>query len=607
MTAQHHDTQQEDGIPMTTTAATQPAFYTGTVRTIWRLFGPHRRAFAVALVTQVLMAMAAAVPVVTLVWAVERIRTDTLEGGQVWLAIGLVLAGVAGQYVFGYISNRLAWTATFYGIGQARTDTLKHVQRLPLGTVRDRGTGDVSTVLTSDMEAVSTYAHSGLPTWFRAVSLPVFIVAGLLTVDVPMAFVVAASVAASLPLYKWTSRYLGRQSLERGNLIATANDRVIEYVQGIAVVRAFDRTGSRLNWFHDAVADVRRINERLTVKLVPVALLTMVIVELGIPSTIGALGYWYADGRIDAGTVLIFLVLVLRVYPPLLQVVGSAEQSRMAEAALRRIGAIHDLPPQPSPTEVGPGVSEPSIQLDDVTFGYVPGQPVVHGLSLQVPPKTMTALVGPSGAGKSTVLALIARFWDVDDGAVRLGGEDVRDLTPEQVFDAITVVFQDVYLFQGTIRDNIAFGREGATDEAIEGAARQAQAHEFITALPQGYDTPVGEGGASLSGGERQRISIARAILKDSPIVLLDEATSALDPINEQAVQQAFAELVRDRTVVVVAHRLSTIRSADQIVVMDGGRAVERGTHTDLLAADGRYARLWAERERASSWRLAAS
>jgi ATP-binding cassette subfamily B protein IrtB len=203
------------------------------------------------------------------------------------------------------------------------------------------------------------------------------------------------------------------------------------------------------------------------------------------------------------------------------------------------------------------------LALDGVSFGYAPDEPVLTDVSLEVPPRTLTAVVGPSGAGKSTLLAIIARFWDAHDGAVRVGGVDVRELTDRQLFDMFTVVFQEPYLFQGTIRDNIAFGRADATDAAIEDAARRAQAHEFVTALPRGYETPVGEGGATLSGGERQRISIARAIVKDAPIVLLDEATAALDPINERAVQRAVAELVRNRTVLVVAHRLNTIRSAD--------------------------------------------
>ena len=579
-------------------------FYAGPIRTIWRLFGPHRRLFATALGMRVLTSLSAAVPIVTLVWAIDHIRTSTLITDRLTLAIVLVLAGVVGQYAFSYVANRIAWTTTFYAIGDARLRTLEHVQRLPLGVVRGRGVGDVSTVLTADLEAVSTYAHSGLPQYFSALSMPVFVTAGLLAVDPPLALTVVVSVVVALPTFRWVSSYFGRQALERGNLLATANSRIIEYVQGIAVVRAFDRTGDRQHWFRGAVDDVRAISDRMTVRLVPAALLTMGIVQLGVPLTLAALTYWYADGRIDAGTVLIFLVLILRVYTPLLEVAGGVEQARLAEAALRRIGAIRDLQPQPGPRTVTSGVAEPSVEFDDVTFGYVGDQPVLHGLSFQTPPRTMTALVGPSGAGKSTVLALVARFWDVDQGSVRLGGADVRDLTPEQLFDAVTIVFQDVYLFQGTIRDNIAFGRPHATEDAVVQAARQAQAHDFITALPQGYNTPVGEGGATLSGGERQRISIARAILKDAPIVLLDEATSALDPINERAVQQAVAELVRNRTVIVVAHRLSTIRSADQIIVLDNGRVVERGRHDDLITAGGRYASLWSERERASRWRL---
>ncbi|NDL58725.1 ABC transporter ATP-binding protein [Phytoactinopolyspora mesophila] len=579
-------------------------FYAGTVRTIWRLFEPYRRAFATALLMRVLMSLSAAVPVVMLVWVVELLRTGELTGQRALVAVAVVIGGVAGQYCFSYASNRLVWTSTFYAVGAARIRTLDHVQRLPLGTVHERGVGDVSATLTADMEAVSTYAHHGLPQYFSALSMPAFVFAGLLVIDAPMAVAVAVSVVVAVPLVRWISRHFGRHAFTRGNLMATANSRIVEYVRGIAVIRAFDRTGARVNWFRDAVDDLRRINDRMAVKLVPAALATMGVVQLGIPLTIAALGYWYTGGRLDAGTMLIFLVLVLRVYTPILEVAGSAEQSRLADAALRRIGAVHDLQPQPEPRTPAAGVSRPSIQLDDVTFGYTPDEPVIRDLTIEVAPKTMTALVGPSGAGKSTVLALISRFWDVDSGAVRLGGVDVRDLTAEQLFDAVTVVFQDVYLFQGTIRDNIAFGRNSATDEAVEAAARQAQAHEFITALPQGYDTPVGEGGATLSGGERQRISIARAILKDAPIVLLDEVTAALDPINERAVQRAFAELVRDRTLVVVAHRLSTIRSADQIVVLDEGRAVERGRHEELLAAGGRYADLWTERERATQWRL---
>ena len=579
-------------------------FYTGTISTIWSLFGPYRRAFAAALVLRVLSSMAAAVPVVTLVWVIDLLGTDALSADRIAAAIALVLAGVTAQYLFAYLSNRLAWTSTFRAVGQARERTLEHIQRLPIGQVRQRGIGDVSTALTTDMEAISKYASSGLPQAFSAVSLPVFVFAGLLTLDVPMALVVAVSVVVAVPLYRWAARYFGRHALQRGDLLATANGRIAEYVQGLPVVRSFDRTGERQDWFRGAVDDVRRINDKLATRLVPIALIAMGVVQLGTPLTIAASGYWYATGRLDASVVLVFLVLVLRVYTPLLEVAGSVEQARLADAALRRVAAIRDMPPQPMPSRPSAEIGAPAIALERVAFGYAPDEPVLVDVSLDVPPRTLTAVVGPSGAGKSTLLSVIARFWDVRDGAVRVGGVDVRDLTDRQLFDMFTVVFQEPYLFQGTIRDNIAFGRADATAAAIEDAAWRAQAHDFITALPYGYDTAVGEGGATLSGGERQRISIARAIVKDAPIVLLDEATAALDPINERGVQRAVAELVRNRTVLVVAHRLNTIRSADQIVVLDAGRVVERGRHEMLLAAGGRYARLWAQRANAAAWRI---
>ena len=218
---------------------------------------------------------------------------------------------------------------------------------------------------------------------------------------------------------------------------------------------------------------------------------------------------------------------------------------------------------------------------------------------------TTTAIIGPSGAGKSTILNLVSRFWDVDEGAVRIGGVDVRELTHQQLFEHITVVFQDVYLFRATVRENIAFGRPDATDVEVEEAARAAQAHEFIAELPQGYDTVVGEGGGTLSGSERQRLSIARAVLKDSSIVLLDEPTSSLDALNDRAVRAALVNLLRNKTVLIVAHRLPTIQAADQILVVDAGRLVQSGTHEELMEQrDGRYHQLWLDRQRAAGWRI---
>jgi ATP-binding cassette subfamily B protein len=244
------------------------------------------------------------------------------------------------------------------------------------------------------------------------------------------------------------------------------------------------------------------------------------------------------------------------------------------------------------------------LRFDQVSFSYPGKLPLFRDLSFTVPQCTMTAIVGPSGAGKSTVLNLIARFWDVNSGKVTIGGANVACLGEEELASLVTVVFQDVYLFAGTIRDNIVIGRPDASQGDIEAAARAAQAHEFIMALPDGYDTQVGEGGAALSGGERQRVSIARSILKDAPIVLLDEATAAIDPTNERAIQLALARLVEGRTLIVVAHRLATIQAADQIIVLDEGRVAECGQHDTLLAQGGVYAGLWSHRARALGWQI---
>lgn len=583
------------------------AFYVGPVRTVWRLFGPRRRELTVGIAFRFAQALFQAVPAVALVWVIDLVRRDALTATQAWIATGLVLAGAAGQYVTGYVSNRIAWTTTFLAVGDARERALERLHRLPLGSLQSRGTGDLATVLTADFEAVSMFAHHGLPQIFGAVGLPLFVLLGLLVVDPPMAGAVAVSVVVAVPLFRWANRMFVGLALERGDALADAGSRMVEFVQGIGVVRAFDRSGDRLGHFRTAVGEIKRVNDGLAVKLVPLAFLAMGVVQLGVPLVVAGLSYWLVGGRIDAGVALVFLVLVLRVYAPLIQVATSVEELRLSDAALHRIGRVMDLQPQPAPDSPRHEPRGHGVAFEGVGFGYDPDRPVLHDVAFTAAPGTATAIVGPSGAGKSTILHLVARFWDPGAGRVTIGGVDVRELTPTQLFDAVTVVFQDVYLFQGSVRDNIAFGRPDASATDIEAAARAAQIHDVVTALPQGYDTPVGEGGSALSGGERQRVSIARALLKDSPVVLLDEATAAIDPIGERAVQAALAELVRGRTLIVVAHRMSTIRSADQILAVEGGRIVQRGRHDQLLSdPDGLYARLWSERERASRWRVAA-
>lgn len=576
----------------------------GVVRTIWSLAGPHRSTLARSIGWKAAQATAQALPVGILVALIEELRAETLGADDLgWSALVIGLCVVA-QWVFGYLANRSAWVATFEMFGEIRVRALDQLRRVPMAFHAGRRSGDTVTALTQDMNAVETFTHEPFQQMVAAATAPLVVFVVLVVQDPAMAVATLASVVVAVPVGVWANRVFRSLALQRQDLQAEASARLVEYVQGLPVIRAFRLTGERLGALRQALDDYRAVNTALAVKLTPLAMAFTATVLVGIPLVLFVGALWQVDGVIDAGTLVVFSVLVLRVYQPLIVAAESVEHLRIADASLDRIARVLDEPVQREPARPGPAPRGHAVTFDAVTFGYDPGRPVLLDVSFAAPTGSTTALVGPSGAGKSTVLALVSRFWDAQRGTVRIGGVDTRDLTAEQLFDSVTVVFQETYLFPGTVFDNIAFGRPDADPLAVEDAARAARAHDFIAALPDGYATAVGESGATLSGGERQRITIARAILKDAPIVLLDEATSAIDPTNERLVQAAVAELVHERTVLVVAHRLNTIRTADQILALDAGRIVERGRHDELLAAGGLYARLWAERERAARWRI---
>ena len=574
------------------------------LRALWHTFGGRRKPIVLAVVLRAVAATSMAVPLIVVVWAVDAIRAGHLDTRKVVLAGVIVAAAVTIQYALWYAANRLAWVTTFHAVGEGRIDALRHLQTLPVATVAGRGAGEVSTVLSADYEQVALFAHQGLMNMIGGAALPAATLIGLTCVDPRLAGVVALSILIAVPMFVAVNRTFRRQALDRADALAEANGRILEYVQGIATARSYQRAGDQLRWYRDAVARMRAVNDALAVKITPLAYVCIGTVFLGVPLTIAVSAYGLLGAKVDAFTAVAFLIVVLRVYAPLVSVAVEAEGLRLTDAALHRIGRLHALTPQPHPHTP---IAEPeghTLVFDRVRFGYDPSRPVLNEISFTATAGTTTAIVGPSGAGKSTLLALATRFYDPDAGIIRLGGVALPELTEKQLFDAVTVVFQDVYLFAGTIRDNIAFGRPDASDAEVQAAARAARCHDFITAMPNSYQTRIGEGGLTVSGGERQRLSIARAILKDAPLVLLDEPTSALDSLNEKAIQDALAVLVKNRTVIVVAHRLSTIRNADHIIVLQTGAITQKGTHRELLDAPGLYARLWAERERTSHWRL---
>ncbi|EKF17545.1 ABC transporter ATP-binding protein [Nitratireductor pacificus] len=574
-----------------------------SLRRAWHLAEPLKGRVARGVAYRFAQSMMLGLSFGVVIWVVIGLAEgEALTGIWIAQAFGLMALSLAGQLMFGYLSVRNSWLSSYEVAGHLRLRILEKLRHLPLGFHQARHRGDTVTVLTSDMQMLESFFSDGLPRIAQALGLPAAIFIVLLTRDWAVALATAASIAVALPVFVGTSRRLSKLGLSRQDKQAEAGARMIEFVQGLPVIRAFNRMAQGQDDFRRAIDDFRDISIQMVLQLtLPMALFGM-IVMLGAPLVIWVTGLRTEAQLMEQGAAITGLILLFSMYGPLLALLGVMETVRMADASLVRMDRILSSPDQPEPADLKP--QGHAVRFDAVNFSYDPAKPVLRDVSFEVPERSMTAIVGPSGSGKSTVLSLISRFWDANEGRITIGGADVTRIGEAGLSDLVTVVFQQVYLFAGSIRENIAMGKPGASEAEIEEAARAAQAHDFITRLPNGYDTEVGEGGAALSGGERQRVAIARAILKDAPVVLMDEATAAIDPTNERAIQTALARLVEGRTLIVVAHKLSTIQAADQILVLDDGHIVERGRHEELLSGKGLYARLWSHRARAAGWKL---
>jgi ATP-binding cassette subfamily B protein IrtB len=525
-----------------------------------------------------------------------------------------LIAGVAaalllcllGRIVVGACALPLIFSGAYTMMGEARIRVAEHLQRLPMGWFTRARSGDVSARLTGDLELVEHLWSHFLGIFASGLAMSGFLLLFLCWLDPHLALAALATLPLA-GLAMWCGQRLAVQ--ESDAMLRASSDAQAElhdYVRGIAVIRSFGRFGPAWSRLAQALDEQRDAMVRVELKPAPWIGAFGFAIEAGFVLVMLLGAYRLAGGSLHADTFLLFTVLSLPLFRQLCDIGFAMLLLRFGRRAMDRIQALLDEPPLPEPL-VPRQPNGHEIVLDDVHFAYSTHEPaVLNGISCTLPARAMTAIVGPSGAGKSTLVHLIARLWDVQRGAIRIGGVDVREIGSEALYARIAMVFQDVVLFSGTVLDNLRIGRPDATREEVIQAARQANAHAFIECLPHGYDTLLEEGGGSLSGGERQRLSIARALLKNAPILLLDEATASVDPSAEAEIQHAMNALVRERTVVVIAHRLRSIAHADRIVVLDGGRIVEDGRHDGLIAANGLYARLWRRQQEAREWRLPA-
>jgi ATP-binding cassette subfamily B protein len=530
--------------------------------------------------------------------ALHAVMESAAGADQTLLHDAMIAAvGVVGMSLLLGASSFLSHRAAFATLENLRLRIGRRLGEVPLGFLTQRRSGAVQRALNDDVERLESFLAHGVPDLVSATGVLVATTIWLFSVDWRMGLAALSVVLVAAPMMSFGASIGAERTEAYGRALSHMNGSIVEFVRGLPVVRMFHSGEQVFAETAMAIREATTFQAEWGRQLVPVytAFYTLLASNVVV---ILPVGLWlWTHGQLPTADLLFFLVLGLGYTTSVMKLMQLTTQFGRLAVAATAVAELDDAPAMKWAEHSVP-LAAPSVELVDVHFSHrdAAGRvaTAVAGVSLSAQPGTITALVGPSGAGKSTIAKLVCRFWDVEAGAVRVSGVDVRELPAAQLMTQVAFVLQETFLFDDTIEANLRLARPYATQAQLEAAAKSARAHEFITALPEGYQTRLGERGARLSGGERQRLSIARALLRDAPIVVLDEATAFVDPENEVALQEAIGELSRGRTVLVIAHRLTTIAGANQILVMDHGRVVEQGRHSELLARKGLYARMWA-------------
>ena len=576
------------------------------IRRLLDFSGKERNALIVSFIFSLLNAIFEMLPIIAILTVLSEMFS-TVDGGlmsasTVWKSFVIMLASIAGRIVFSNLSCMKRTIGSFSMCANKRLEIGERLKRIPMGYFSDNRLGDIAAAVTTTLEDIENNAVTVLEKVAGGFIHAIVIGIWLLSYEWHIGLLSFIGLGVSLLIYAGIQKAGKRLSPKRQEAQVNLVTGVLEYVQGMGVVKAFglgETSEKGMNAAIEESADANIRLERVFSSLIGIYLTVFKLVR---SSILIVAPYLLLGGEITSVKCLLLLVSSFMIYSGVEMFGSMASIARVIEASLDRLDNVLDMPVlDEQGTDIMPEHFD--IELEHVSFSYG-GENVIRDVSVKIPEGTTCALVGPSGSGKTTLVSLVARFWDVQEGNIRIGGYDVKEYTCDSLLRNFSIVFQNVYLFEDTIENNIKFGASDATHEMVVKAAKKACCHDFISELPEGYQTLVGEGGASLSGGERQRISIARAILKDAPIVILDEATASVDPENERELQQAIAELTKDKTILMIAHRLSTIRNADQILVLDKGYIVQQGTHQALMQQEGLYRRFVDIRNQAIGWQI---
>lgn len=562
----------------------------------------NKKKFQISIVLGVIQAVCEAMKIPAIMIVLMDITDNTLSSKTVFLSLAIMFVSITVDFFVRKKSAMLQTEAGYNAAANKRIEIAQHLRYLPMGYFNKNSLGSITSVATNTMENLGDVATRVVMMSTQGILNTALIIVMLLCFDFRIGLIAAAGVILFFVVNSLLQKAGDKLSAEKVESDQKLVSEIMEYVQGIAEVKSYNLFGKQTKKLNKAIDNNVKVNTEMEFAFIPYMTIQNIITKLTGAVMMFFSVLLYLNGSMSLMICIGMTICAFMLYSSLEQAGSYSALLRTIDICIDKAQKILDLNTMNiDGKDIIP--QNYDIDVNNIEFSY-DKRKIIDGISLHIPQKTTTAVVGPSGGGKSTLCNLISRFWDVDGGNIRLGGIDVREYSMDSLMKNFSFVFQNVYLFADTIANNIAFGRENATREEIVTAAKKACCHDFIMSLPDGYDTVIGEGGASISGGEKQRVSIARAIMKNAPIIILDEATANVDPENEKELVEAIDALTKEKTIIMIAHRLKTVRNADQIVVVDSGKIAQLGTHTQLMQEGGIYKNFVNARQQAAGWKI---
>lgn len=562
----------------------------------------NKKKFQISIVLGVIQAVCEAMKIPAIMIVLMDITDNTLSSKTVFLSLAIMFVSITVDFFVRKKSAMLQTEAGYNAAANKRIEIAQHLRYLPMGYFNKNSLGSITSVATNTMENLGDVATRVVMMSTQGILNTALIIVMLLCFDFRIGLIAAAGVILFFVVNSLLQKAGDKLSAEKVESDQKLVSEIMEYVQGIAEVKSYNLFGKQTKKLNKAIDNNVKVNTEMEFAFIPYMTIQNIITKLTGAVMMFVSVLLYLNGSMSLMICIGMTICAFMLYSSLEQAGSYSALLRTIDICIDKAQKILDLDTMDiDGKDIIP--QNYDIDVNNIEFSY-DKRKIIDGISLHIPQKTTTAVVGPSGGGKSTLCNLISRFWDVDGGNIRLGGIDVREYSMDSLMKNFSFVFQNVYLFADTIANNIAFGRENATREEIVTAAKKACCHDFIMSLPDGYDTVIGEGGASISGGEKQRISIARAIMKNAPIIILDEATANVDPENEKELVEAIDALTKEKTIIMIAHRLETVRNADQIVVVENGKIAQLGTHTQLMQEGGIYKNFVNARQQAAGWKI---